>query len=111
MIVPLIKGLALTIKTVPEPQYVRHNAVPRRDGRARKQDFAGSPELQIGKTAEKSVLRAGCVQKVCPSQCIAVEGADDETQQKIPKSLRIGCLPMYFCGFCGRSVSTGGYNP
>ena len=73
MIVPLIKGLALTIKRFLNPntcvtmQYPDERPIlaPR---------FRGLPELQIGKDGEKSVLLAGCVQGFVPLNVSPLKG-------------------------------------
>ena len=99
MIVPLIKGLALTIKRFLNPntcvtmQYPDERPIlaPR---------FRGLPELQIGKDGREKCVACGLCARVCPSQCISVEGAEDETNRRYPKVYELDAFRCIFCGFC-----------
>jgi NADH-quinone oxidoreductase subunit I len=62
--------------------------------------FRGLPELQIGKDGREKCVACGLCAKVCPSNCIYVEGAEDETQRRYPKTYELDAFRCIFCGFC-----------
>ncbi|WKZ21417.1 MAG: NADH-quinone oxidoreductase subunit I [Candidatus Brocadiaceae baterium WH-1] len=97
---PLLKGLALTLKRFLNPgavvtvQYpdVRPTLSPR---------FRGLPELQVGKDGRERCIACGLCARVCPSQCIYVEGATEETtDRRYPKIYKLDSFRCIFCGFC-----------
>lgn len=100
MILPLVKGLLLTLRrffnlgAVVTLQYPdeRPNLAPR---------FRGLPELQVGKDGRERCIACGLCAKVCPSQCIYIEGASDETtNRRYPKIYELDAFRCIFCGFC-----------
>ncbi len=100
MILPLIKGLALTLKRFLNPNTCVTMQYP--DERPKLSSrFRGLPELQIGKDGREKCIACGLCAKVCPSQCIYVEGAsDEETQRRYPKIYELNASRCIFCGFC-----------
>ena len=100
MILPLIKGLVLTIKRFLNPSTCVTVQYP--DERLKlSARFRGLPELQIGKDGMEQCVACGLCAKVCPSQCIYVEGAsDEETQRRYPKIYELDAFRCIFCGFC-----------
>ncbi|MBU6392242.1 MAG: NADH-quinone oxidoreductase subunit I [Planctomycetota bacterium] len=100
MILPLIKGLALTLKRFLNPNTCVTMQYP--DERPKLSSrFRGLPELQIGKDGRERCIACGLCAKVCPSQCIYVEGAsDEETQRRYPKIYELNASRCIFCGFC-----------
>ena len=100
MILPLIKGLVLTIKRFLNPNTCVTMQYP--DERPQLSSrFRGLPELQIDKDGRERCIACGLCAKVCPSQCIYVEGAsDEETQRRYPKIYELDASRCIFCGFC-----------
>ena len=99
MIIPLIKGLALTLKRFLSPSTCVTMQYPdERPELATR--FRGLPELQIGKDGREKCVACGLCAKVCPSNCIYVEGAEDETQRRNPKTYELDAFRCIFCGFC-----------
>jgi NADH-quinone oxidoreductase subunit I len=100
MILPLIKGLALTLKRFLNPNAVVTMQYP--DERpVLASRFRGLPELQIGKDGRERCIACGLCARVCPSQCIYVEGATDETiNRRYPKIYELDAFRCIFCGFC-----------
>ncbi len=100
MILPLIKGLALTLKRFLNPNTCVTMQYP--DERPKLSSrFRGLPELQIGKDGREKCIACGLCAKVCPSQCIYVEGAsDEEAQRRYPKIYELNASRCIFCGFC-----------
>jgi NADH-quinone oxidoreductase subunit I len=104
MIVPLLKGLALTLRTFfrkpvtiqyPEkkmPMYPR---------------FRGLHELQ--RDGDGKIICVACelCAAVCPAQCIRVEPAEDENHVRYPKVYEIDLLRCIFCGFCQEACPYG----
>ena len=104
MIVPLLKGLALTLRTFfqkpvtiqyPEkkmPMYPR---------------FRGLHELQ--RDVDGKIICVACelCAAVCPAQCIRVEPAEDENHVRYPKVYEIDLLRCIFCGFCQEACPYG----
>ena len=99
MIVPLVKGLVLTIRRFLNPNTCVTMQYP--DERPKLATrFRGLPELQIGKDGREKCVACGLCVRVCPSQCIYVEGAEDETHGRYPKIYELDSFRCIFCGFC-----------
>jgi len=100
MIIPLIKGLSLTIKRFLNPYTCVTVQYP--DERPKiATRFRGLPELQIGKDGMDQCIACGLCAKVCPSNCIYVEGTTDKkTQRRYPKIYELDAFRCIFCGFC-----------
>ncbi len=100
MILPLIKGLVLTLKRFFNPRAIVTMQYP--DERPKLASrFRGLPELQIGKDGRERCIACGLCAKVCPSQCIYVEGATDKTtDRRYPKIYELDAFRCIFCGFC-----------
>ena len=99
MILPLIKGLVLTLKRFLNPKTCVTIQYP--DERPKLSTrFGGLPELQIGKDGREKCVACGLCAKVCPSNCIYVEGAEDETHRRYPKIYELDAFRCIYCGFC-----------
>ena len=96
MIIPLLKGLALTFRTFfthpvtlqyPEQKMVMY---PR---------FRGLHELT--RDDEGKILCVACelCAAVCPAKCIRVEPAEGPTHKRFPLVYEIDLLRCIFCGF------------
>ncbi len=104
MIVPLLKGLALTLRTFfkkpvtiqyPEqkmPMYPR---------------YRGLHELQRDGDGKMICVACELCSAVCPAQCIRVEPAEDENHVRYPKVYEIDLLRCIFCGFCQEACPYG----
>lgn len=100
MILPLIKGLILTIKRFFNPNAVVTQRYPEERPKLPSR-FRGLPELQIGKDGRERCIACGLCAKVCPSKCINVEGATDKTtQRRYPQVYELDAFRCIFCGFC-----------
>ncbi|MCF6157005.1 MAG: NADH-quinone oxidoreductase subunit I [wastewater metagenome] len=100
MILPLLKGLILTLKRFFNPYAVVTMRYPEERPKLASR-FRGLPELQIGKDGRERCIACGLCARVCPSQCIYVEGATDEaTQRRYPKIYELDAFRCIFCGFC-----------
>ena len=99
MIIPLIKGLSLTIKRFLNPYTCVTVQYP--DERPKlAARFRGLPELQIGEDGREKCVACGLCARVCPSQCITVEGDEDEKSRRYPKIYELDAFRCIFCGFC-----------
>ena len=99
MILPLIRGLALTLKRFLDPRTCVTIPYPEERPKLSAR-FRGLPELQIGKDGREKCVACGLCAKVCPSQCIYVEGAEDETHRRYPKIYELDAFRCIFCEFC-----------
>ncbi len=99
MILPLIKGLALTLSRFFNPKTCATIQYPEEQLKFSSR-FRGLPELQIGKDGREKCVACGLCAKVCPSGCINVEGAEDETNRRYPKVYELDAFRCIFCGFC-----------
>lgn len=99
MIVPLIKGLALTLKKFLSPGTCVTMQYPEERPKLAAR-FRGLPELQIGKDGREKCVACGLCARACPSQCISVEGVEDETNRRYPKTYELDAFRCIFCGFC-----------
>lgn len=100
MIIPLIKGLSLTLKRFLNPWTCETEAYPEKKPHLA-QRFRGLPELQIGEDGKEKCVACGLCAKACPSNCITVEGAEDEeTNRRYPEVYELNAFRCIFCGFC-----------
>ena len=99
MIKPLIQGLALTLKHFLSPSKVvtvqypdeRWTPYPR---------FRGLHELQRDEDGKEKCVACGLCSTVCPSECITLEGAEDENGQRYAETYEIDMFRCIFCGYC-----------
>ena len=99
MILPLTRGLVLALKRFLNPRTCVTIPYPEERPKLSAR-FRGLPELQIGKDGREKCVACGLCAKVCPSQCIYVEGAEDETHRRYPKIYELDAFRCIFCGFC-----------
>ncbi len=99
MIIPLIKGLLLTLKTFLNPTKVitmqypdeRWTPYPR---------FRGLHELQRDAKGKEKCVACGLCAAVCPAECINLEGAENEQGERYAEVYEINMLRCIFCGYC-----------
>ncbi len=97
MIIPMIKGLALTLTrffsrpiTIRYPEEKRPPA-PR---------WRGIQYFEHDERGKTKCVACGLCMIVCPSQCIYVETAEDENGRRYPKRYELDATRCIFCGFC-----------
>ncbi len=104
MIIPLLKGLALTFRTFfarpvtiqyPEQKMVMY---PR---------FRGLHELTRDKEGKILCVACELCAAVCPAKCIRVEPAEGPTHKRFPLVYEIDLLRCIFCGFCQEACPYG----
>ncbi len=96
MIMPLIKGLTITLKhmfmkpvTLQYPTE-RPNVVP---------NYRGLHALKVSHNNAKCVACYLCP-TVCPAKCITVEAGEDANHDKFAAKYEIDMLRCIFCGYC-----------
>ncbi|MCX8118836.1 MAG: NADH-quinone oxidoreductase subunit NuoI [Desulfobacterota bacterium] len=97
MIVPLLKGLAFTLKqffsrpiTIQYPEEKRPPAKRWRGIQYFERDEEGRPKC----------VACGLCMAVCPSQCISIVTAEDPEGRRYPLSYELDALRCIFCGYC-----------
>ncbi|MCX5907821.1 MAG: NADH-quinone oxidoreductase subunit NuoI [Deltaproteobacteria bacterium] len=104
MIIPLLQGLALTLRTFfkrpitikyPEEKMTMY---PR---------FRGLHELQ--RDADGQIICVACelCAAVCPAHCITVVPAEGPTHKRYPQVYEIDMGRCIFCGFCQEACPYG----
>jgi NADH-quinone oxidoreductase subunit I len=97
MIRPLLKGLALTLKYFFSPSVTTQYPEERREPYPR---YRGRHLLLVHEDGRIKCIACHRCEKVCPSQCITVEGARDEQKKPYPLGYVIDLSRCIFCGFC-----------
>ena len=98
MIIPLLKGLATTIRhcfskpvTLPYPE-VKRPVYPR---------FRGHPELVVNDDGSRRCVACTLCKVVCPSNAIKeIVPAEGPEHEKYPTQFVIDLTRCIFCGFC-----------
>ncbi|GJQ57813.1 MAG: NADH-quinone oxidoreductase subunit NuoI [Candidatus Scalindua sp. AMX11] len=99
MILPLLRGLALTLKHFLSPSKIvtvrypeeRWTPYPR---------FRGLHELQRDQDGKEKCVACGLCATVCPSECIRLEGAENDRGERYAEVYEINMLRCIFCGYC-----------
>ena len=103
MIVPLIKGLWLTLtKCFSKPitvQYPEEKIPPAPRWR-------GYQFFEADEQGRTKCVGCGLCMVVCPSQCITVETAEDEQGRRYPSRYEIDTTRCIFCGYCEDACPT-----
>ncbi len=97
MIIPLLKGLWLTLKrffskpiTVQYPEEKRPPA----------KRWRGIEYFEKDEQGRIKCVACGLCMIVCPSQCIYIETAEDEEGRRYPLTYELDAARCVYCGFC-----------
>ncbi len=97
MIIPLLKGLKLTLSyffskpiTV---QYPEEKVPPA-------ERWRGIQYFEKDEEGRTKCVGCGLCMVVCPSQCIYIETTEDEEGRRYPSTYELDASRCIFCGFC-----------
>jgi len=97
MILPLLKGLKLTLKVFfSKPVTIRYPE----EKRAVSPRWRGMHYFEKNDQGETACVACGLCVAVCPSHCIKLEIRERENGTRYPGSYDIDALRCVFCGFC-----------
>jgi NADH-quinone oxidoreductase chain I len=97
MILPLLKGLKLTLKTFfSKPVTIRYPE-QKRDISPR---WRGMHYFETNEKGEPACVACGLCVAVCPSHCITLEIKEREDGTRYPGKYEINAARCVFCGFC-----------
>ncbi|MHC4267139.1 MAG: NADH-quinone oxidoreductase subunit NuoI [Planctomycetota bacterium] len=99
MIKPLLQGLTLTLKTFITPSKVITMQYPDEKWTPYPR-FRGLHELQRHPDGKEKCVACGLCSTVCPSECISLEGDENEKGERYAKSYEIDMFRCIFCGYC-----------
>lgn len=104
MIIPMLKGLMLTLNrffsrpiTVQYPEEKIPSA-PR---------WRGIQYFERDDQGKTKCVACGLCMAVCPSQCIAIETAEDEGGRRYPLTYELDASRCVYCGFCEEACPVG----
>lgn len=93
----IVKGLAVTIKSLFAPKFTRQYPEERMNPQA---SFRGRPVLVEEDGVERCVACGLCA-RVCPALAIEVQASETELEkERYPVKFEINMLRCIFCGFC-----------
>lgn len=97
MIIPLLKGLSLTLKrffskpiTISYPE--KKKPIPER--------WRGMHYFNKNEKGETTCVACGLCVAICPSRCIYLEIGETEEGKRYPIRYELDTLRCIFCGFC-----------
>jgi len=97
MIIPLLKGLRLTLRMFFSPQItIRYPE----EKRAISPRWRGIHYFEKDAAGETTCVACGLCVAVCPSRCISLEIREREDGSRYPGRYEIDELRCIFCGFC-----------
>ncbi len=99
MIKPLLQGLALTLKHFLSPSRVVTMQYPEEKWTPYPR-FRGLHELQRDQNGKEKCVACGLCATVCPSECIKLEGAENDQGERYAEVYEINILRCIFCGYC-----------
>ncbi len=97
LFIDIIKGLALTLKTMLRPAVTRQYPTYKRN------PFPGSRGLHAMRRDEKgegACIGCGLCEAVCPAEAIKVVTTEGPDHEKKVTSYELDLLRCVFCGFC-----------
>ena len=97
MIQPLIKGLALTLKSFFARPVTLEYPEKRLDPSPR---YRGRHQLLVHDDGSIRCVACQLCATVCPAECIRVEAARDDQGRQYPLEYEIDLGRCIFCGFC-----------
>ena len=97
MIIPLLKGLRLTLRMFFSPQITIQYPEERRAISPR---WRGIHYFEKDAAGETTCVACGLCVAVCPSRCISLEIREREDGSRYPGRYEIDELRCIFCGFC-----------
>jgi NADH-quinone oxidoreductase subunit I len=98
MIIPLLKGLATTLKAVFTKPITLQYPEERREVAPR---FRGHPELVVNEDGTRRCVACTLCLVVCPSNAIrGIEAGEGPEHEKYPVAFTIDLTRCIFCGFC-----------
>ena len=105
MIIPLLKGLATTLRMVfTKPITLQYPEVKREVSPR----FRGHPELTIDDNGWRRCVACTLCLVVCPSNAIkGIVPAEGEAREKYPTAFTIDLTRCIFCGFCQEACPKG----
>ena len=97
MIIPMIKGLMLTLgRLLSKPitvQYPEERIPPAPRWR-------GVQYFEKDERGKTKCVACGLCMAVCPSQCIYIETAEDEEGRRVPLTYQLDASRCIYCGYC-----------
>ncbi len=97
MIIPLLKGLWLTLRRFfSKPITVRYPEEKRPPAKR----WRGIEYFQNDEQGRTKCVACGLCMIVCPSQCIYIETAEDEDGRRYPLTYELDAARCVYCGFC-----------
>lgn len=104
MIIPLLKGLRLTLRMFFSPQITIQYPEERRPISPR---WRGIHYFEKDAAGETTCVACGLCVAVCPSRCISLEIREREDGSRYPGRYEIDELRCIFCGFCQEACPKG----
>ena len=94
----IVKGLALTLKTMFKPKFTMQYPEERFNP---PQSYRGRPVLVMEPNGEERCVACGLCSRVCPALAIEVQASETEREkERYPEVFEINMLRCIFCGFC-----------
>lgn len=94
----IVKGLALTLKTMFKPNVTLEYPEVKFEPPA---SYRGRPVLVQEKNGTERCVACGLCSRVCPALAIEVQAEETELEkERFPKKFEINMLRCIFCGFC-----------
>jgi NADH-quinone oxidoreductase subunit I len=105
MIIPLLKGLATTLKMAFSKPITLQYPEEKREVSRR---WRGHPELTINDDGGRRCVACTLCMVVCPSNAIkGIVPAEGEAHEKYPVAFTIDLQRCIFCGFCQEACPKG----
>ena len=104
MIIPMLKGLALTLRRFfSRPITIQYPEEKLPPG----QRWRGVQYFEKDERGKTRCVACGLCMAVCPSQCIAIETAEDEEGRRYPLTYTLDAARCIYCGFCEEACPVG----